>query len=109
MSFVLFSIRCCIQIQILIKFSFHPQTPKRTPSKRKTFVERAQAESEQLLKSMGIAIEEGKAGRRTRSGGARSSPVVHVESPAKKAKTATPKGKGRGKKLLDVIADEKVC
>ncbi|KAL5274303.1 hypothetical protein ACFFRR_000822 [Megaselia abdita] len=83
------------------------QTPKRTPSKRKSFVERAQAESEQLLKSMGINIEGGTPGRRTRSGGARSSPVVHVESPAKRAKSTTPKGKGRGKKLLDKIVVEK--
>lgn len=88
--------------------SFHPQTPKRTPSKRKSFVERAQIESEQLLKSMGIAIEGATPGRRTRSGGARSSPVVHVESPAKKSKPATPKGKGRGKKLVDALVVEKV-
>lgn len=72
-------------------------------------MERAQAESEQLLKSMGINIEGATPGRRTRSGGARSSPIVPVESPAKKPKPSTPKGKGRGKKLLDEIVTEKVC
>lgn len=58
---------------------------------------------------MGIDIGGTTPGRRTRSGGARSSPVVPVESPAKRAKTATPKGRGRGKKILDEIVVEKVC
>ncbi|XP_037945996.1 E3 ubiquitin-protein ligase RNF12-B isoform X2 [Teleopsis dalmanni] len=78
------------------------KTPvKRTPSKRRSFVERAQKESEELVRNMGGSLElEG--GRRTRSS-SRGTPTHITPPPIKKAKVspATPKtpGRGRGRKL----------
>ncbi|CAD6991218.1 uncharacterized protein LOC101449255 isoform X1 [Ceratitis capitata] len=85
------------------------KTPaKRTPSKRMSFIERAQKESEELVKNMGGSLEL-DGGRRTRSS-TRGTPTrasaVSTPPPAKKARTSpanasnTPsRGKGRGRKI----------
>ncbi|XP_033245795.1 proteoglycan 4-like isoform X1 [Drosophila miranda] len=90
---------------------------KRTP-KRRSFIERAQRESEELVRTMGGSLElEG--GRRTRSS-TRGTPTRAAETvtppPNKKARasltTATKigggggAGKGRGARKLDVGSDE---
>lgn len=82
-------------------FYFSAQ-PKRTPSKRKSALERHKAEAEEVLKNMGASLElEGK--RRTRSSlKASTSPTVATPPPAKKAKTSpttatTPSRRGRKK------------
>jgi len=67
----------------------------RTPSKRKSKLEREREESEEIIKSMGGAVEEG--GRRTRSsarGSAASTPVT----PAPK-KPRVSRGRGKPKKI----------
>lgn len=81
---------------------------KRTPSKRMSFVERAQKESEELVKNMGGSLEL-DGGRRTRSS-TRGTPTrasaTPTPPPAKKARTSpanassTPsRGRGRGRKI----------
>lgn len=81
---------------------------KRTPSKRMSYIERAQKESEELVKNMGGSLEiEG--GRRTRSS-TRGTPTRAVATstppPAKKARTSPASGastptrpRGRGRKI----------
>lgn len=81
------------------------KTPsKRTPSKRKTFIERAQAESEELIKSFGLSPDAG--GRRTRStrGTPTRNPAVQSETPAKKPRAS---GGGRGRPNKKLLAAEK--
>nr|XP_014092567.1 neurofilament heavy polypeptide isoform X1 [Bactrocera oleae] len=85
------------------------KTPvKRTPSKRMSFIERAQKESEELVKNMGGSLEL-DGGRRTRSS-TRGTPTrasaASTPPPAKKARTSpanasgTPsRGRGRGRKI----------
>jgi len=71
------------------------KTSARTPSKRKSKLEREREESEEIIKSMGGAVEEG--GRRTRSsarGSAASTPVT----PAPK-KPRVSRGRGKPKKI----------
>lgn len=93
------------QFAVIFIFLLFFWQPKRTPSKRKTTLERAQAESEQLLKTMGGNIElEG--GRRTRSSSKGTTPSTKdaaTPPPAKKARNtpATPTSgrRGRPKKL----------
>lgn len=69
-------------------------SPKTTPSKRKlTSTERALAESEELVKSLGGSVE---GGRRTRSS-TRGVPAT-PPPPAKKARISTPR---RGKKAKE--------
>ncbi|XP_053962158.1 uncharacterized protein LOC128865812 isoform X2 [Anastrepha ludens] len=86
---------------------------KRTPSKRMSFIERAQKESEELVKNMGGSLEL-DGGRRTRSS-TRGTPTrataVSTPPPAKKARTSpanasnTPsRGRGRGRKI-DISED----
>lgn len=85
------------------------KTPvKRTPSKRMSFIERAQKESEELVKNMGGSLEL-DGGRRTRSstrGTPTRSSAASTPPPAKKARTSpanassTPsRGRGRGRKI----------
>ncbi|XP_041449591.1 LOW QUALITY PROTEIN: cell surface glycoprotein 1 [Drosophila obscura] len=90
------------------------KTPKRTP-KRRSFIERAQRESEELVRTMGGSLElEG--GRRTRSS-TRGTPTRATEAvtppPSKKARTSPTTatksggaGKGRSARKLDVGSDE---
>ncbi|XP_011179319.2 neurofilament heavy polypeptide [Zeugodacus cucurbitae] len=85
------------------------KTPaKRTPSKRMSFIERAQKESEELVKNMGGSLEL-DGGRRTRSS-TRGTPTrasaASTPPPAKKARTSpanassTPsRARGRGRKI----------
>lgn len=84
---------------------------KRTP-KRRSFIERAQRESEELVRTMGGSLElEG--GRRTRSS-TRGTPTRAADAvtppPSKKARTspATTKsgGRARGARKLDVGGSE---
>lgn len=81
---------------------------KRTPSKRLSFIERAQKESEELVKNLGGSLElEG--GRRTRSstrGTPTRSAIVATPPPVKKARaspatsvTPTTPRRGRGRKI----------
>lgn len=86
-----------------------PVTPvKRTPTKRLSAVERAQRESEELVKTLGGSLDiEG--GRKTRSS-TRGTPsrtnAVNTPPPTKRARgTGTPK-RGRGRKLETAIEDE---
>ncbi|XP_030369496.1 neurofilament medium polypeptide [Scaptodrosophila lebanonensis] len=90
------------------------KTPKRTP-KRRSFIERAQRESEELVRNMGGSLElEG--GRRTRSS-TRGTPTRGAETvtppPSKKARTspavAKSGGRGRGARKLDVGGEEPVA
>jgi Domain of unknown function (DUF4775) len=72
-------------------FVFFPQT-KRTPSKRKSKLEREREEAEEILKNMGASVEiEG--GRRTRSSARGSAPAT--PPPAKKPRTATTPSTGK--------------
>lgn len=91
---------------------------KRTPTKRLTFTERAQRESEELVRNMGGSLElEG--GRRTRSS-TRGTPIRNQTSietpPTKRTRKAADKdgsttpsskaqGRGRGRKLLSGNVD----
>jgi len=71
------------------------KTPARTPSKRKSKLEREREESEEIIKSMGGAVEEG--GRRTRSS-ARGSVATTPVTPAPK-KPRVSRGRGKPKKI----------
>ncbi|TMW52709.1 hypothetical protein DOY81_002232 [Sarcophaga bullata] len=84
------------------------KTPaKRTPTKRMSFIERAQKESEELVRTLGGSLElEG--GRRTRSstrGTPTRSATVSTPPPPKKSRNSpasgasTPTRRGRGRKL----------
>ena len=85
---------------------------KRTPTKRMSFIERAQKESEELVRTLGGSLElEG--GRRTRSstrGTPTRSTAVSTPPPPKKSRNSpasgasTPTRRGRGRKL-DTTAD----
>jgi len=71
------------------------KTTARTPSKRKSKLEREREESEEIIKSMGGAVEEG--GRRTRSS-ARGSVTTTPVTPAPK-KPRVSRGRGKPKKI----------
>lgn len=71
------------------------KTSARTPSKRKSKLEREREESEEIIKSMGGAVEEG--GRRTRSS-ARGSVATTPVTPAPK-KPRVSRGRAKPKKL----------
>ncbi|XP_055922984.1 anti-sigma-I factor RsgI5 [Eupeodes corollae] len=86
-----------------------PVTPvKRTPSKRLSAVERAQRESEELVKTLGgsLDIEGGRKTRSSTRGTPSRSNVVHTPPPTKRSRatTGTPK-RGRGRKLETAIED----
>jgi len=71
------------------------KTPARTPSKRKSKLEREREESEEIIKSMGGAVEEG--GRRTRSSARGSVASTPVTPAAKKPRVS--RGRGKPKKI----------
>lgn len=77
---------------------------KSTPSKRKSKLERERAESEEIIKAMGGAVEEG--GRRTRSSARGATATPATPPPAKKPRVATPR-RGRPKKDDAIIESEK--
>lgn len=77
------------------------KTAVRTPSKRKSKLEREREESEEIIKSMGGAVEEG--GRRTRSS-ARGSVTTTPVTPAPK-KPRVSRGRAKPKKI-DVDEEE---
>lgn len=87
-------------------FFFYFSQVKRTPSKRMSYIERAQKESEELIKNMGGSLEEG--GRRTRSStrGTPTRATVTTPPPAKRSRASPASGastptraRGRGRKL----------
>lgn len=82
---------------------------KNTPSKRKSNIEKARAESEEIIKSMGGPVE---GGRRTRSSARGGTTAVKTPTPppAKKPRVSTPSRRGRPKRD-DLIEENKetVC
>lgn len=97
------------QAPVVSEVENKPVTPvKRTPSKRLTAVERAQRESEELVKTLGgsLDIEGGRKTRSSTRGTPSKSSVVHTPPPTKRARgSGTPK-RGRGRKLETAIEDE---
>lgn len=83
------------------------KTPARTPSKRKSKLEREREESEEIIKSMGGAVEEG--GRRTRSSARGSVATTPVTPAAKKPRVSRGRGKPKKIDVDDEINDEEVC
>lgn len=86
-----------------------PVTPvKRTPTKRLSAVERAQRESEELVKTLGgsLDIEGGRKTRSSTRGTPSRSTVVQTPPPAKRARGAATPKRGRGRKLETSIEEE---
>lgn len=88
---------------------FQKKTTARTPSKRKSKLEREREESEEIIKSMGGAVEEG--GRRTRSSARGSVPTTPVTPAPKKARVSRGRGKPKKIDVDDEVNDveEEVC
>lgn len=76
----------------------------RTPSKRKSKLEREREESEEIIKSMGGAVEEG--GRRTRSSARGSVATTPVTPAPKKARVSRGRGKPKKIDVDDEMNDE---
>lgn len=90
----------------------HKTPTKRTPSKRMSIIERAQRESEELIKNMGGSLDV-EGGRRTRSSarGANAPSTPSTPPPAKKARTTTTtprRGRQKKNELLEVNNEEKI-
>ncbi|CAO1406103.1 unnamed protein product [Diamesa serratosioi] len=78
---------------------------KKTPSKRKSQMEKVAAESKELLKNMGVEeLETGK--RRTRSSTKAQTPTPVTPPSAKKQAPATPNSRGRGRKKMAESEEE---
>lgn len=77
---------------------------KRTPSKRKSHIERIQEENKELLKSMGIeelASSESRSTRRSTRSNTKAPAQAPVTPPTPKRQPATPTSSRRGKKKID--------
>lgn len=82
------------------------KTPARTPAKRKSKLEREREESEEIIKSMGGAVEEG--GRRTRSSARGSTATTPVTPVVKKPRVSRGRGKPKKIDIDDEVNDDEV-
>lgn len=82
---------------------------KRTPSKRKSHIERIQEENKELLKSMGIeelATSESRSTRRSTRSNTKGPAPDPVTPPTPKRQPATPTSSRRGKKKMNEVDSE---